>query len=192
MGSNRITQLHVYLIGVVMMLIIGVGLYFALLKPVYADIETRSGEVKGLENTSVDVDGKQFKWTETMQDGKADNSTGKKAEKAAREALAAAKVRKANAERELQILEARKQLAAANRIDLGDGPPGEPKTETLVRRTMSNWLVLPSVVVPLMQNTAQKLAAKHGIKVEVTFSAPPRCRILRRSRATSSRGTWGR
>jgi hypothetical protein len=140
------------------MLIVGVGLYFALLRPVYADVAAKDTEVRGLEGQTVDVNAQTFSYTV---------ETGPEQLKKAEAALAAAKASQVSKARTLQVLEGRKQLPAARTINLGDGSQA-----TLLRQTLPRWLTLPSVVRPLMENTAQRLARKHGVTVETQFNTP--------------------
>jgi len=164
MRSNRITPLHVYLIGLVLMLIVGVGLYFALLRPAYADAAAKKQEVAAAEAQTVtigdepEVKSQTFSYTV---------ETGPDQVKKAKASLEKVRANKESKERELAILEARKQLAPPHRINIGDGTP-----QTIVRQTMANWLNLPRVVIPLMNRFADKLAAKHGVQVLHQFAGP--------------------
>lgn len=158
MRSNRITPLHVYLIGLVLMLIVGVGLYFALLRPAYAEAAAKKQEVAGAEAQTVSINGETFSYTV---------ETGPDQVKKAKTALEKVRASKESKERELAILEARKQLAPQNRINIGDGTP-----QTVIRQTMANWLNLPRVVIPTMNKFADKLAAKHGVQCLHQFAGP--------------------
>src|SRR3954452_1279226 len=111
MGSNRITQLHVYIIGLVLMLIVGGGLYFALLKPVYQKVAAKKTELAGDEGTSVTVDKTSVSWTV---------ETGDQNVKKAQKAVQDAKANSAAVLRQLDYLERTKQLKSGV-IDLGDG-----------------------------------------------------------------------
>ncbi len=150
--ASKITQLHVYLIGGVLMLLLGGGLWYTLIKPLNEEIQTLSGQVAQTEGTQVQVDGKSFTIAQATQ---------------AKEALEAAKVRRAGKERRLASLENRKRLPRSQTIDLGDG--SQP---VLVSRTMPRWLQLPRVLVETMENYSQKLAKQHRVKVTTAFSVP--------------------
>lgn len=158
MGSNRITPLHVYLIGLVLMIIVGVGLYFALLKPVYADVEMKKQAVATAEAQTVNINSQTFSYTV---------ETGPDQVKKAQAALDKVRASKESKERELEILSNRKQLAPQHRINIGDGTP-----QTIIRQTMANWLNLPRVVIPLMNRFADRLAAKHQVVLQKQFAGP--------------------
>jgi len=157
MGSNRITQLHVYIIGLVLMLIVGGGLYFALLKPVYQKVAAKKTELAGDEGTSVTVDKTSVSWTV---------ETGDQNVKKAQKAVQDAKANSAAVLRQLDYLERTKQLKSGV-IDLGDGTD-----QYILAHTMTNWLNLPRNVVPLMQQFATSLGNKHGVTVLTDFGAP--------------------
>lgn len=150
--SGKITQLHVYIFGAVVMIIIGVGMYFAMLKPLNDGNVALAATVSGLESQTVQIDGQGFNWQQFDQ---------------AQEKLKGAEVRKAGKERRLASLEASKKLPRANEIDLGDGTD-----QTILTRTMGRWLQLPRVVVPMMENFAQARGRRRGVKVTTTFTAP--------------------
>jgi hypothetical protein len=162
MGSNRITQLHVYIIGVVLLLIVGGGLYFALLRPVYTQLKNKKADLSSLEASAVSFDDGKNKTqiTYTLE-------TGPQSVKKAQAVVQQAKANSAYTLKQLAILEAGKQLPASKRIDLGDGT--DPY---LLSRTLPNWLNLPRNVVPLMRDFAVQLGHKHGVTVLTDFAAP--------------------
>ena len=150
--SGKITQLHVYIFGAVVMILIGVGMYFAMLKPLNDGNVALAATVSGLESTTVQIDGQGFNWQQFDQ---------------AQEKLKGAEVRKAGKERRLASLEASKKLPRSNEIDLGDGTD-----QTILQRTMGRWLQLPRVVVPMMENFAQARGRRRGVTVTTAFTAP--------------------
>jgi type II secretory pathway component PulM len=151
MGSKKITHVHVYLIGFVIMVIVGVALYFLLLKPLNETNEQLAGAIATLEGTNANVDGKTFRY---------DQKT------AAEAALAEAKSRKAGKEAQLASLERRKQLPASQTLKIETTQPA------LLSTTMPRWLMLPQRVVTSMENWATSRGKKLGLdKVETTFAA---------------------
>src|SRR5437763_720021 len=148
MGSNRITQLHVYVIGLVIMLIVGGGLFFFMLKPVYAQVQVAKTDLQGQETTSVQVGKKQF----TYQIG----PTGEKAVADAKLAVKDTQAESAHTLLELKQLESSKQSPIP--INIGDGTD-----QYILQNTMRNWLNLPRAVVPKMKDFATRLGAKHGV-----------------------------
>lgn len=150
--SGKITQVHVYIFGAVVMILIGVGMYFAMLKPLNDGNVALNGQVTSLEQQTVQIDGSGFNWEQFDQ---------------AEAKLAAAKERRAGKERRLASLEASKKLPRANEIDLGDGTD-----QTILQRTMGRWLQLPRVVVPMMENFAQARGRRRGVKITTAFTAP--------------------
>jgi hypothetical protein len=150
--ANKINQWHVYLIGAVLMLLLGFGLYFMLLKPLYetkSELQTKNASA---DATTVSVDGKSF---------------GIGSLKEADQAATAAITRKDSKKAQLASLMNRKQLPPAQRIDLGKGTQPE-----VLGRTMPRWLSLPKVLVTKMERYAQRLGDKHGVVVFTKFSVP--------------------
>jgi len=151
MSAAKITQLHVYIIGGVLLLIIGLGLYFTLLKPLNEENTVLASSITSTEGTGVQVDGKSFTISQAS---------------AAAEALQQAEQRRDKNEARLRALEAKYQVGPRERIVLAQ------TDDEILKVTMSRWLQLPKVVVTLMENHAQKLAKKHGITVQTAFAAP--------------------
>src|SRR5687768_12606705 len=115
---NKITHVHVYLIGAVLMIIVGGGLYAALLRPAYAE----NAVIKGKnEQLTSDVNSK----------------------KKAPEKLAAATAEMQRKKSSLTMIERAKQLPPNERIDWGKGD----NPVQILERTTANWLNLPRVVV---------------------------------------------
>jgi hypothetical protein len=154
MNANKITQVHVYLIGGVLMMLIAVGLWYLLLKPLNEENAILQQSIQGTETATVSVAGGSFTIDRI-----------KEAEKQ----LEKAKVTRDSKERQLNGLLARKSLPRSEAIDLGKtaAPP-----EVLVNGTMARWLNLPRVVVNKMESFAQQSARKHGVTIETNFQAP--------------------
>lgn len=156
MSAAKITQLHVYIIGGVLMLIVGFGLFFTLIKPLNEENKALATAIAGLEQTPVQVDGKSFTIAQASD---------------AQTALQTAQQRRDQNEAKLKSLESKYQLRPGDRIHIPK--QDDPKAEDqLLKVTMSRWLQLPKVVVTLMDNYAQKLAKKHGVTVFTSFAAP--------------------
>jgi type II secretory pathway component PulM len=147
----KITQLHVYIIGGVLMLIIGGGLWFTLIKPLNEANESLRGEISGIETAQAQVDGQGFTISQAS---------------AAAEKLETAKQRRNNNEARLKALEAKYQVAPPKRIVIGN------TEDEILRTTMARWFNLPREVVTLMEGYAQKLAKKHAVTVATNFAAP--------------------
>jgi hypothetical protein len=152
MNANKITQLHVYLIGAVVMLIVGVGLYFLMLKPLYDSNAALDAEVQSLEAQTVTVDGQAVRWNE---------------EPKAQAAVAVATQRQQTKRARLAKLEKSKDLPPQARIDLGSGTDRE-----VLQRTMGRWLALPERVVRMMEGFAYRQGGRHGVLVATEFAAP--------------------
>lgn len=156
MNSSKFTQVHVYIIGGVLMLLLGVGLFFALIKPLNDQNKVLEADIQSKEQSPVSVDNKSFTivpW-ETQK-------------KSAEEKLKEAAQRQANKAAQLAALENRRQLPPARRINIGDGSQAH-----LINVTMPRWLVLPQYVVQMMNAYAKRKAADHRVKVTTTFKAP--------------------
>src|SRR5687768_16550506 len=129
-AAAKITQLHVYIIGGVLMVIVGAGLYFTLIKPVLEENANLQTAIAGLESQSVSVDGKSFTIAQAS---------------AAQDALRQAQQRRDNNERKLKNLEGKYQVKPTDRISIGKSD------DEILRGTMARWLQLPKVVVNLME-----------------------------------------
>ncbi|MCC2668761.1 MAG: hypothetical protein K0Q72_1232 [Armatimonadetes bacterium] len=149
MGSNKLTHVHVYLIGAVVMVIVGVALFFLLLKPLNEQNTLLAQSIATTEGTSVDVDGKSYKYNQ-LDD--------------AQKALAEAKARKAGKEAQLASLEKKKQLPSNQALRIAATQP------EILSDTMRRWLMLPERVVNTMENWAQTRAKRYGVTVETTFA----------------------
>lgn len=150
MKSNKLTHVHVYLIGVVIMTIVGVALYFLLLKPLNEENTTLAGQVQATESEQVDVDGKKFVWNQLD---------------AANKALKEAKVRKAGKEVTLAGMERQKQLPSSQTLQIATSQP------EILATTMPRWLMLPERVVTTMERWSKARAKRFGVQVETSFAA---------------------
>src|SRR3569833_756109 len=101
MSSNKITWVHVSLIGAVIMLIVGFALFFLMIKPINEDNQKLETEVKGLESTTVDVDGGKYNYSQITQ---------------AKAKLEEAKERKAGREAELNATLRKKSLPSSKAL----------------------------------------------------------------------------
>jgi hypothetical protein len=152
MKSNKLNQVHVYIIGGVLMFIVGVGMFFALLKPLNDENEALRGRIQSVETEAVRMETDAF----TIS-----NVPGAEAK------LVALEQRRNQREAEMLAREARVSLPASQEINIGDG-----SADYIIERTLSRWLVLPRNVVTLMERHAQSLARKHGVEVQTQFAAP--------------------
>jgi hypothetical protein len=152
MNVNKITQIHVYIIGAVLALIVGFGLYFSLLKPLNDQNTILRGNISSTESTPVQIDGKSFNISQVKQ---------------AEQALEGVRKRKTESQARLAVLERQKQLPAREAIDIGNGTQPE-----LLSKTMPRWLNLPRVVVTRMESFAKRQATKHGVQITTQFAAP--------------------
>ena len=150
--ASKITQLHVYLVGGVLMVLIGFGLFFLMIKPLQDANVILKGEVSTAESTQVSIDNQNFTWNQVEE--------GKKA-------LAAAKERRKGKEAKLASLTASKRLPRNQEIDLRDGTD-----EAILRSTMSRWLQLPRIVVDMMEDYARARGRRRGVTVTTAFAAP--------------------
>jgi hypothetical protein len=158
MNSNKFTQLHVYIIGGVLLLLVGVGLFFTLIKPVEDENKTLETSISGTEGTQVSIDSKAFTPTDPWESQK----------KGAEEKLQEATQRQQRKAAELAVLENKKQLPGPRKIDIGDGSQAH-----LLNYTMPRWVTLPQYVVQMMNAYARSTAAKHHITtLKTTFKAP--------------------
>lgn len=149
---SKITQLHVYIAGAVLLAIVGAGLYFTLLKPVQAQVADLRNQVTTTESTSVQVGGRSFTISQ-MQ--------------AAEAQLAAVRAQKEKRQRELLVLETRKQLPPGQRLDFGNGTQSY-----ILANTMPRWFNLPRVVVETMERFAERQAKRHGVTATTQFGMP--------------------
>lgn len=157
MNSTKLTQLHVYIIGGVLMLLLGVGLFFALIKPIDDANKVLATQIATVEGQQASIDGENFTIMPTW-----DTQREKATEK-----LKQVTQRQANKAAQLASLERRKQVPAARQIHLGDGSQTH-----LLRVTMPRWLNLPGYVVQNTNAYARARAARRGVKIETAFSAP--------------------
>jgi hypothetical protein len=155
--SSKITQLHVYIIGIVVGVLLGVGLWYALIKPLNEENEVLAQNISSTETAAVNVDATSLTilpWPQNLTK--------------AQEALEGAKKREAEKKAELNAIARRKQFRDNRRVvDIGDGSQGH-----LITTTMSRWLQLPQYVVQMMTSYARSTAAKRGVTVTTTFAAP--------------------
>lgn len=148
---SRLNYIHVYIIGAVMALLLGVLLYFVLIKPVLETNTTLRGQITEAENGVAKIDNADFHWNEYDQ---------------AQDRLAKATLRKDQKEAELMALESRKQLPPGKRLVVGT------TQEQLISSSMPLWINLPRNVVNTLENYAQQSARRHGVKVTANFNAP--------------------
>lgn len=152
MNASKITQVHVYIFGFVVMILVGVGMYFGILKPMKDANVALAAQVQQAETATVSVDNQNFNWTEIKQ---------------AEEKLAAARVRRAGKERKMASMEAGKKLPRSQEINLGDGTD-----QTILRTTLPRWLELPRRVVTTMERFGQARARRRGVQLTTAFTAP--------------------
>jgi len=157
MGNPKITQVHVYIIGGVLMVLLGVGLWYALIKPLNEENDALRTAIAGTEGTGVSVDGQNFTIMPTWETQKA----------AAEEKLEEARQREQRKRAELARLERTKQVPSERQVNLGDGT--QP---VLLARTMPRWLTLPQYVVTMMTSYARSTASRRGVRVTTQFRAP--------------------
>ncbi len=152
MNASKITQVHVYIFGFVVMILVGVGMYFGILKPMKDANVALAAQVQQAESATVSVDNQNFNWTQVKQ---------------AEEKLAAARVRRTGKERKLASMEAGKKLPRSQEINLGDGTD-----QTVLQTTMPRWLELPRRVVTTMERFGQARARRRGVTLTTAFTAP--------------------
>src|SRR6266542_1007024 len=138
MGSNNITQLHVYIIGAVLAVIVVVEIYIGMIKPIEDDNTQLQTAIASNEGQSVDV--YNAKLTITKQGW----------EKTSNEQIQEAKKVVAGQEAKLANYMSTHRLPKNEEINIGDGT-----VEVLLRQTMTKWLTLPRVLVTRMQSFAQ-------------------------------------
>jgi hypothetical protein len=154
MGPSKFTQLHVYLIGTVLMILVGVGMFFLLIKPANEEIESLNGQVRQKEQQSVQVDNRPFTISQAA---------------AAKKALEEAKERRDRTRAQLNATLARKRLPASMAINFGPAP--QPTDGYLISNVIPRWLALPRVLITEMENYAQRSARRHRVTVTTRFSA---------------------
>jgi len=152
MNSNRLTHVHVYIIGLVLMLIVGLGMYFGMIRPINEANDGLRTQVQQTESTTVDVYGATLRWDQLNQ---------------ANAKLAQAKADRTRMQSELDAELGRRSLPPSQAIDLGDKSPN-----FILANTMNNWVLLPRRVVTTMGRWVERSARRHGVKVDATFSAP--------------------
>lgn len=149
---SRITWVHTILIGGVLWILIAVGLFFAVLKPLNESNAALQAQIAGVEGTQTSIDNRNFAWNQ---------------HDAAVQALNEARVRRAGKERQLAVLEARRRLPRNQEIDLRDGTD-----QQIIQHTLARWLQLPRVVVQRMEDYAQARARRRNVRVTTVFTAP--------------------
>ncbi len=150
MNSKKLTHVHVYIIGFVLALIVGAGLFYMLLKPLDEQNVALRRDVETKKTTPVQVDTASFTIAQRPQADKA---------------LVAAKERQAMKQSELNQLESSRRLPARSAVVI---PKGGPDLQT----TLPRWLVLAPVVVKQMEAYAHRIALKNRVKVTTSFGAP--------------------
>jgi hypothetical protein len=139
---SKLTQLHVYIIGAVLMLILGGGLFYTLIKPLDEEAVKVRGDITTTENSISETKSAQA----AMKKAKQDLATNKAA---------------------LRQLVGARVLPASHEIDLGDG-----SQDTLLKKTLSRWMALPPYVLHTVEKYGDKIAKKHHVLVLAEFSAP--------------------
>jgi len=153
MSSNRgLPPFVIYIIGAVVMLIVGGGFYILGFKPIFDEHKVVTAQRTTLEATSVQVDQGQFRYDQL---------------EAAQKAVVTARARQQRNAAVLAAAESSRRLPASQEINLGNGTEQE-----LLTRTMPKWLNLPRNVVTRMERYARSLGARHGVAVSTEFSAP--------------------
>ncbi len=152
MSSNKLTHVHVYIIGLVLMLIVGAGMWFGMLDPIHKANAALALQIQGVESTQVDVNGKSLVWNQ-LDD--------------AQTALAAAKTTRQQMQAQLDRELATRSLPASQAIDLGD-----LSEQYVLNRTLPNWLLLPRRVVTTMGDYVVRSARRYGVTVTASFAAP--------------------
>ena len=156
MSGSKFNQLHVYIIGLVLMIIVGAGMYFLLIKPILEENQVIQGKISTTETTPVSVDSKNFTISQR---------------KAADEALKEAGARRDQNRAKLNAVLARKRLPAAQTVNFGPDPTSGAQ-DYVIQNTLPKWLALPKVLIKTMDQYAQRSARKHGVRVVTNFSSP--------------------
>lgn len=150
MNTKKLTHVHVYIIGAVLALIVGVGLFYFLLKPLDEQNKSLQSDITSKQTQTVQVATASFNIAQRKQADKA---------------LADEKINAAKKQSELNSKEAARRLPSSINVFI---PKGGPDLTTSLPR----WLVLPPLVVRQMTAYAQTTAKKHGVKVTTSFAAP--------------------
>ncbi len=151
MGPSKIKPLHILLGGVLLLVVVGVGGYFALIRPLQLDIKKREQEIVGIQAQKKQVDGADF------SNAQVDPAKKKYGEQDQRYITSLA---------ELAVLERRKQLPATQAIQL------RKTQEQMVTQVLPRWFDLPRNVVRTMEGFARQLERKHRVKSYFSFAAP--------------------
>ncbi len=152
MNQNRLTHVHVYIIGLVLMLIIGGGLYYFTLRPIQEDIKRVNGNISSTESEPVSVNNRNFVYNQYDP---------------AVQAVKDAKTTRDSMQRELnQVLSARR-LPRQMEINLHNN-----NVPLILSQTLPRWVQLPRNVVTLMLAEVTRLSRKHNVAVQAEFSAP--------------------
>lgn len=149
--KGKFGQAHVWIIGGVLMLIIGGLGYYLLIRPVDLDITKVEGEVNTIKQTSKSVDGATF-----------NNSQVDVANKKLEEQQKRVDTRKS----ELAVLERTKQLPPSQVLDV------RTKKLDKIVHTLPRWLDLPRNVVTLVERWSKTHARRHKIELLTSFAAP--------------------
>jgi type II secretory pathway component PulM len=151
LGANKFGQAHVYIIGVVVMLIVGGGLFWFLIRPIQENTKKANQELTAEKAKSVQVDGASFTNAQLA---------------AAKTKLTEQDERYKDSKATLDTEVRRKQL-----------PPNEQlvvhkERVSLIGDSLPRWFNLPKNVVTRMEAFSKRLAAKHGVEVQTQFSGP--------------------
>jgi len=141
--ANKLTQVHIYIIGFVLMVIVGVGLFFTILKPLQVQKLELDGQIATTQNSITEVNNAQ----KTMEQAQAKLQTSK---------------------RQFATLTALKKLPPNRTIDLGE----TASQEELLSKTMDRWLTLPKFVIQRLERFSRQAAAKHKVTAVTNFAAP--------------------
>lgn len=150
MNTKKLTHVHVYIIGAVLALIVGVGLFYFLLKPLDAQNKSLQGDITAKQTTTVQVATASFNIAQRKQ---ADAALVKEKENAAKK------------QSELNAKESVRRLPSSINVII-------PKNGPDLTTSLPRWLVLSPLVVRQMTAYAQTTAKKHGVKVVTSFAAP--------------------
>lgn len=156
MSGSKFNQLHVYIIGVVLMIIVGAGMYFLLIKPILEENAGLRASIANTEQTQVTVDTAPFT---IAQKSSAD------------EALKVAMARRDRNRASLMALLSRKRLPASQTINFGPDASSASQ-DFVIANTLPKWLQLPKALITTMERYAQRTARKHRVQVVTNFSAP--------------------
>lgn len=157
MSGSKFNQMHVYIIGLVLMIIVGAGMYFLLIKPILDTNKDLTGQVAAVEAQTESVDGKSFTIAQKS---------------AADEALTEAKARRDRGRATLVATLARKRLPSSQTIDYGPDPSSASQ-DYVISNTLPRWLRLPEHLIKTMERYAQQSARRHRVRVVTNFTATP-------------------